>query len=186
VTTADEARELAARHLAGELPARWKHVQTVAAVADQLAVALDVVDGPSLVVAAWLHDIGYARDVAETGFHALDGARYLRRLAVDDRVACLVAHHSCAVVEAEERGLSDVLTQEFAREESPTADALVFADMTTGPNGMRVSVQHRLQEIGARYGAGDVVTRSIARSEAELVSAVGRTKARLHVAAAAV
>jgi hypothetical protein len=32
------------------------------------------------VAAAWLHDIGYAPAIAEsgTGFHPLDGARYLR------------------------------------------------------------------------------------------------------------
>ena len=28
--------------------------------------------------AAWLHDVGYAPSLVETGLHALDGARFLR------------------------------------------------------------------------------------------------------------
>ena len=31
-----------------------------------------------MTAAAWLHDIGYAPAVDDTGFHPLDGARYLR------------------------------------------------------------------------------------------------------------
>jgi hypothetical protein len=49
-----------------------------------------------------------------TGLHALDGARYLRDTYDADAMACrLVAHHSCAIVEAEERGLADALSLEF-------------------------------------------------------------------------
>jgi hypothetical protein len=46
--------------------------------------------------------------------HALDGARYLRDAQHADALLCqLVAHHSCAIIEAGERGLADVLTREF-------------------------------------------------------------------------
>ena len=38
-----------------------------------------------LVAAAWLHDIGYAPELVETGFHPLDGARYLRREGLMNR-----------------------------------------------------------------------------------------------------
>ena len=31
-----------------------------------------------LVASAWLHDIGYAAGLQETGFHPVDGARHLR------------------------------------------------------------------------------------------------------------
>jgi hypothetical protein len=45
-----------------------------------------------------------------TGLHALDGARYLRDAQHADAMLCrLVAHHSCAMIEAGERGLADVL-----------------------------------------------------------------------------
>ncbi|MEU7572881.1 HDIG domain-containing metalloprotein [Micromonospora sp. NPDC049240] len=40
-----------------------------------------------LVEAAWLHDVGYAQEVRVSGLHALDGARWLRRMGFDERVA---------------------------------------------------------------------------------------------------
>jgi hypothetical protein len=49
---------------------------------------------------AWLHDIGYAPDLALTGLHGLDGARYLRDSQHADAMVCrLVARHSYAIVE---------------------------------------------------------------------------------------
>jgi hypothetical protein len=56
-----------------------------------------------------LHDIGYAPGLAVTGLHAQDGARYLRDAQHADAMLCrLVAHHTCASVEAGERGLADL------------------------------------------------------------------------------
>ena len=64
--------------------------------------------------AAWLHDIGYAPDLHDTGLHP-PRRRPLpaRRPARRPMLCRLVAHHSCAIIEAEERGLADVLTREF-------------------------------------------------------------------------
>lgn len=39
----------------------------------------------------------------DTGFHPLDGARYLRLVGVDEVVIGLVAYHSCAPIEAKVR-----------------------------------------------------------------------------------
>ena len=58
-----------------------------------------------LIAAAYLHDIGYAPELEDTGFHPLDGARWLRAQG-QERLACLVAHHSGAWFEAEARGLA--------------------------------------------------------------------------------
>nr|WP_244167179.1 HD domain-containing protein [Micromonospora marina] len=55
-----------------------------------------------LVAAAFLHDIGYSPEIRDTGFHALDGARWLRRNGFEPRLAGLVAYHSCAAYEAAE------------------------------------------------------------------------------------
>lgn len=183
-TLVNEARRLAERQLAVALPRRWRHVQAVGQRAAEIA-ATPAVDDEVLVAAAWLHDVGYAPELVATGFHPLDGARYLRRLGtVSDRVVGLVAHHSCAVIEAEERGLASELLAEFAREESPTADALWYADMTTGPDGQRLDVGERLAEIRARYGPDHVVTRFIDRAQGDIVTAVERTQARLVASAA--
>jgi hypothetical protein len=115
----------------------------------------------------------------DTGLHALDGARWLRTVGVDERIASLVAHHSCAWLEAEERGLGEILAREFGRESSAAADALCYTDMTTGPDGQDLDVHDRLAEIRSRYGADHVVTRFILRAEPEIVGAVKQTERRL-------
>jgi hypothetical protein len=137
------------------------------------------VSGDGLVAAAWLHDIGYAPGVKDTGLHSLDGARYLRRIGVDEVIVCLVAYHSCAFLEAAERGVDGDLLAEFRPGDPVLADALCFCDMTTSPGGERVEVRDRLAEIQARYGNGDVVTRFIERAAPDILAAVARTRNRL-------
>src|SRR5689334_9789423 len=100
-TTVFGARIGVARMLAEsvlrDLPDRWAHSAGVAAKAARVAVTVDAVDRELLVVAAWLHDIGYSADLHDTGFHPLDGARYLWRHGWPGRVCGLVAYHSGAV-----------------------------------------------------------------------------------------
>ena len=114
-----------------------------------------------------------------TGLHGLDGARYLRDVQHADPMLCrLVAHHSCAVIEADERGLADVLRREFEPPPRPLADALTFCDMTTSPDGEQVHVNRRLAEIHDRYGSGHLVSRSIRRATPMILEAVGQVHAR--------
>src|SRR5689334_18880587 len=106
---ADRARDLARALLESPLPRRWAHSQGVAGRADVLAPIVGA-DADLLRAAAWLHDVGYSPALVTTGFHPLDGARYLRDVEhVEPRICALVANHSCALVEADERGLADVL-----------------------------------------------------------------------------
>src|SRR5438067_2862992 len=173
------AERLARKLLERPLPRRWAHVQGVAAQARSLAPMLGD-DADLLEAAAYLHDVGYAPDVAETGFHPLDGARYLRDVEhADPRLCNLVAHHSCAGIEAEERGLADALAREFPRVDAVLEDALAYCDMTTTPTGQVVSVQDRLSEIVERYGPGNIVTRFIRKAAQDLVSSVVRIQRRL-------
>ena len=158
------------------LPRRWRHVRAVAAEAERLST-LPAVSGELLVAAAWLHDIGYAPRLAVTGFHPLDGARFLRDKGAGDRLASLVAHHSCAVYEARVRGLDGVLLAEFEREDSPTYDALVFCDLTTGPDGEQLTYQARMDEIEQRYGPVHEVTRALDLARADLAGCCERTLA---------
>jgi HD superfamily phosphodiesterase len=176
------AAELARKLLEVPLPRRWAHVQGVASQARSLAPILGD-DADLLEAAAWLHDIGYLPELADTGFHPIDGARYLRDVEHADASLCrLVANHSCAILEADERGLADVLSSEFPSLEPRLNDALAYCDMTTTPTGDVVSVHDRLSEIVDRYGPHDVVTRFIRRAEPELVSSVVRTDQRLFLA----
>jgi hypothetical protein len=173
------ARATAEHALAVELPRRWSHVRAVGQKAERIGPAFAPNDAVALVAAAWLHDIGYATDLVDTGFHPLDGARWLRSRGVDARVVTLVANHSCAPVEAAERGLAETLGTEFPAEDSPTAEALIYCDLTTGPDGRSVTIEDRLAEIRSRYGAGSVVTRFVDRAEDQLLLAVRRTQRRL-------
>ncbi|MET7947150.1 HDIG domain-containing metalloprotein [Micromonospora sp. NPDC005324] len=173
-----KAAATAQQHLAAELPRRWRHVQAVAAKADRLG-GLVGEDAEFLTAAAWLHDIGYAVDIRDTGFHALDGARWLLTVGFSARLAALVAHHSCASYEAAERGLGHVLAAEFSLEMSPVSDTLWFVDMTTGPDGQDMTVGERLAEIRERYGRTDLVTRFWIKGELPLLDAVQRTQERI-------
>ena len=139
-TLASCAGHLARELLQESLPRRWAHVQGVAARARGLAHVLGA-DADLLKAAAWLHDIGYAPSLATTGFHPLDGARYLRD-----------AQHA------------DVLVGEFEPPPDALASALTYCDMTTSPDGEPVPAERRLAEIHYRYGPRHLVSRSIQRA----------------------
>lgn len=158
--------------------ARQNHVRGVARVALEAAYTLPDIS-PLVVPAAWLHDIGYANEVADTGLHGLDGARYLRSTGSPERLCRLVANHTHAWVEAEARGLFHVLAEEFPPEYSLTADVLTYADLTTGPTGEPVTVEERIDEVLRRYPQDDVVHRAVARAAPDLVATVHRVEERL-------
>ncbi|MEV6045050.1 HD domain-containing protein [Streptomyces xanthochromogenes] len=175
--TPQEAAELA-ESLLPPLGNRWLHTQAVAARAREVSAAVPEDERDLLVAAAWLHDLGYAPELRETGFHPLDGARYLETLGAPSRLVRLVAHHSGAVYEAEQRGLSEELAA-YEREDSPVLDALICADMTTGPAGQSFDFDRRIDEILVRYEPGSEVHTAISKARPYLGAAVERTLARL-------
>ena len=182
-TLAPWAGHLARALLQQAVPRRWAHVQGVAARARGLAPVLGA-DADLLEAAAWLHDIGYAPGLARTGLHQLDGARYLRDAQRADALLCrLVAYHSCAIIEAGERGLADVLSREFEPAPDALSSMLTFCDMTTSPDGELVPVEQRLAEIQDRYGPGHLVSRSIQRAAPLILGAVEQVHNRAaHIA----
>lgn len=175
------ARALAERLLGEPLPRRWAHTQGVAAAARRLASILG--DYAELIeAAAWLHDIGYSPAVADTGFHPLDGARYLRDSEDVDPLLCgLVAYHTGAVYEARERGLEAFLTDEFTAPAPLLATALTYCDVTTGPDGNRVDVQERIADILERYGHDHPVGRALQKARTSYLESVREIEARLTV-----
>jgi len=181
MSQADWAEGIARALLEQPLPRRWTHTQGVAATARTLNPVLGC-DAGVVTGAAWLHDIGYAPALQGCGFHPLDGARYLRDVERADPLLCrLVAHHSCACIEAAERGLADELLREFKPAPRGLTDALLYCDMTTGPLGQPMTVEERLAEIRGRYGADHVVTRTSARSAPHLAASVARVTRQLAV-----
>ena len=125
-----------------------------------------------LVAAGTLHDIGYGHD--DTGFHPLDGARFLAAEGFSTVVCHLVAHHSASTYEAEERGIALAAYADFrapCEGLGPAHAVLWWADLTTGPQGQDMSVEERLDDIAARYAPDEIVARNTAKNRAVLLAA---------------
>lgn len=144
----------AAQALAGSLLRgrgdRWLHTQAAAAAAAEAAWTVRADDRALLVAAAWLHDVGYAHPEPPTGFHPVDGAFLLVDKGWPPRLVSLVAHHSEARFTAPARGAQTALAA-FDREPGPVTDALVHADMTAGPDGRRLRLEERLEDVRRRH-----------------------------------
>jgi putative nucleotidyltransferase with HDIG domain len=149
-TTLAGVAEVLAHELLAPLGDRWRHTAGVAARAAELAPLLEV-DRDVLVAAAWLHDIGYSERTRATGFHPLDGARHLDRLAWPAPILGLVAHHSGARFVAAARRLAGELAA-YPDAGGEISDALTYADQTVGPDGRRVSTAERYDEMLRRHG----------------------------------
>lgn len=176
-TLVEDASRLA-EQLVRPLGRRWKHVQAVAARSLELAEAVKDDQRETLTAAAWLHDIGYSPEIGVTRFHPLDGARHLKSLNWPADIVNLVAHHSGARFEAAERGMREKL-REFPFSDTPLLDALVTADLTTGPDGERLTYDERIAEILKRYPANDPVHRTWIKAGPILKESVRRTEYRL-------
>jgi hypothetical protein len=174
------ARDLSQDLLAG-VGGRWNHTQGVARRAVDAAAAVPEEDRPVLVAAAWLHDVGYAAPLRRTGFHPLDGACYLQEHSWPDPVPGLVAHHSAARFVAAARGLSAQLAAFPATRyaDGPLADALTYADQTTGPDGQDLPVDARLADMLRRHGPHSPNARVHEQREPAVRAAVRRTEQRL-------
>ncbi|HTK06249.1 MAG TPA: HD domain-containing protein [Ktedonobacteraceae bacterium] len=153
---------------------RWLHVQGVVRQAQRIAFILAEDEQPYLIAAAYLHDIGYAPALKQTGFHPLDGAHYLYACG-HSRLAALVAHHSGARFEAALRGYGAALSR-FPREETAVADALTYCDMTTSPTGERVTFEARISDILERHGETSSVAEATRQAMPLLSLAVWRTQ----------
>lgn len=162
--------------LLADLPRKWAHTQEVARHARWAAAGVEPGERGLLVAAAYLHDIGYAESIAHTGFHPLDGARYLNGLGLFE-LACLVGHHSGAAIEAEYRGLNAELA-EFPRPTGAVADAVTYADVTSGPTGHAVEPGDRFAEIVQRHGEDSIVAAARTQARAQMYASVGRTLRR--------
>jgi hypothetical protein len=157
---------------------RWLHVQGVAERARWVSQILNETDRDYLLAAAWAHDLGYAPELKKTGFHPLDGANYICETYGDQRLACLVAHHSEARFEGDLRGFASELSR-FPRERSALADALIYCDMTTNSRGDQVTLKERLADIFQRYPETDLVAQAIRQARPYYALALARTHSRL-------
>ena len=176
---ATTAQQLAAA-LLGHDPVRWRHTQAVVSRAAEAAGVLAPEQRAVLLAAAWLHDIGYHPALRDSGFHPLDGARYLRAHGWPDLITTLVAHHSGADDVARVHGLEADLDA-FDDPQGRTGalpDALAWADQTTGPRGEALTLEERLADMLRRHGPDSPNARAHPRREQHLRAALARTEAR--------
>lgn len=172
----EEPREMARQLLSGLLP-RWDHVQAVGVAAERLFERSDLISA-DMVSAAWLHDVGYGIEAEGTGFHPLDGARFLRDQCTPAEVVRLVAWHTGAKFEAEERGLVHEMA-EFGQPDPHALDLLTMIDLAVSPMGEPILDVDRIAEILRRYEDGDPVFRAVTRSRPSLLASSARGKALL-------
>jgi len=170
----DEAGALVRELLAG-LPQRLAHTlkvgETAAVVADRAALRPRTAE--LATVAAYLHDIGYSPELRDSGFHPIDGARYLRAEGWTDIVP-YVAHHSQAGLQARLLGLD---MAEFAAIRGFVQDIVDYADVRTGPKGERLTPDERLAEILQRH-AGDTSAQVVGRRRPVIARLVRRVERR--------
>jgi hypothetical protein len=89
----------------------------------------------------------------------------------------------CAIIEAGERGLADVLSLEFEPAPYALSSVLTCCDMTISQDGELVPAEQRLAEIHDRYGPGHLASRSIQRATPMILGAVKQVHSRAaHIA----
>ena len=109
--------------------------------------------------------------------HAIDGAEHLHKLGAPKLMVSLVAWHTGAEYEADERGLTGRLLN-FDRPPQDNLDLLIYADLTTGPAGQPMEIEQRLDEIFERYEPQHPVHRAVEQSRHYLVSCAARVASR--------
>jgi hypothetical protein len=169
-----------ANRLLDALGGRLAHSATAAA---QIECAAGLIEsewrGPARD-AAWLHDVGYHPDIAFTGFHPLDGARWLRDHGWRTETGRLVAWHTESIEEARMYGLDEELVAEFDAPPRRPAAALAWADLTSSPTGELWDPERRLADILDRYPPGSLVHEATRASLPALRASVRDIEDLLH------
>ena len=166
------------RHILDAVPDRFAHSQGVARRAQLLTFTVEPNQARLLVAAAWLHDIGYAPGLCDTGFHPLDGARHLRAIGWPPAIYNLVAHHSGARFVARVLELDRELAA-YPFSQDAVSDALTVADQTTGPHGEAITTEARMRDMLRRHGPDSANALAHPQREPYLRAAAGRVSQRL-------
>jgi len=166
------------QHILDSDPDRLAHSKAAARRAEFLTLAVEPECAALLVAAAWLHDIGYAPGLRDTGFHPIDGARHLRAIGWPPAICNLVAHHSGARFVASILHLDRQL-EAYPFSEDAVSDALTVADQTIGPKGQAMSLDERMSDMLERHGPNSPNALAHPQREPYIRAAAMRVAARL-------
>ena len=112
-----------------------------------------------LIAAAAYHDIGYARSLATTGFHPVDGAEIGRKDGFDGEIVDAVLHHSGArgLASRSRPGLMHMYGPDCRMTETALSRALTFCDNRSGPRGESLSLAARIADIQVRHAGNAAI-----------------------------
>lgn len=160
---------------------RVEHSRAVARQAATASTLLDAQWSSALRDAAWLHDVGYAPRAVASGFHPLDGARWLRTHGWRPEVCRLVAWHTRAGAEADIRHLKNELVTEFPPPPELAQAVLTWADLTSSPAGECCTPDNRIADILHRYPPESAVHRATRANLPELLAAAHLVETQLAI-----
>ena len=164
-------------------PQRLAHIMVVADRVRQSARDMNElnpgqnVDEELAFVAALVHDIGYLEDAYQTGFHPLDGARYLERSGFP-KLAELIVGHSSAPEESQLRGLGTINASDDI-----IADLITYWDSQVKQGGEVVAAEQRHEDILLRYGEHSVVGQAAIRARPRIQEIARRVERLLQLRA---
>ena len=135
--------------LNSNLESRYRHTIAVSQLMKQKAITLNL-NPQTAEIIGLLHDIGYAKEYAITGFHPLDG--YNAIFESNPHVANQILRHTSTPEEAALRGieLPNVTEDVYAR-------LLSYADCRVNAKGFIVTFEGRLKDIVDRYGESSLI-----------------------------
>ena len=166
------------QHILDSDPDRLAHSKAAARRAEFLTLTVEPECAALLVAAAWLHDIGYAPRLRDTGFHPIDGARHLQIIGWPPAICNLVAHHSGARFVASILHLDRQL-EAYPFSQDAMSDALTVADQTIGPKGQAMTLDERMSDMLKRHGPDSPNALAHPQREPYIRAAAMRVAARL-------
>jgi HD domain len=166
------------QHILDSDPDRLAHSKAAARRAEFLTLTVEPECAALLVAAAWLHDIGYAPRLRDTGFHPIDGARHLQIIGWPPAICNLVAHHSGARFVASILHLDRQL-EAYPFSQDAVSDALTVADQTIGPKGQAMTLDERMSDMLKRHGPDSPNALAHPQREPYIRAAAMRVAARL-------
>lgn len=110
-----------------------------------------------LIQAAFLHDIGYSPKLNKNNFHPFDGAHFAQQAGFPKPVIAAILFHSEAYETVKETR-SDLfptysLNHDLLDEQDRLfIDLVTYCDVQTSPQGEKISLDERVQDVVNRYG----------------------------------
>ena len=156
VNTIEGAKKLL-EHMLNSDENRYKHTLCVVKRVEEVIANYDIPESDALVMAAYLHDIGYNENIVISSFHPFDGGRYLLDGGWDLSIVKLVMYHTYAYQEIKKSRRLDLVSYYgkfmLTKEDKMRLDVLTYADLHSSHDGVACGLAERLAGVRERYGS---------------------------------